>query len=153
MDRQFKILESNIKVDLIPYCKEYIRSREGIQILVGCDSQNRKRNTLYAVVIALYTPGKGGHVLYTKFSSPREKNDGVRLINEAWYSTETAEFMKSNGLPMATFIDIDLNPDKKFRSNQQLATAIGIPAGLGYNVRHKGQSPVMTYAADRLVKN
>lgn len=153
MDKQFKTLETNIRVDLIPYCKKYIQERDNIQILIGCDSQNRKKNTIYAVVIALYTPGKGGHVIYNKNSILREKNNGVRLINEVWFATEIAEYMYANGLPRATYIDIDLNPDPKFDSNKQLAQAVGIVKGMGYNVRHKGDSPVMTYAADRLVKN
>jgi predicted RNase H-related nuclease YkuK (DUF458 family) len=53
---------------------------------------------------------------------------------------------------MATWIDIDLNPDPKCRSNQVLTSAVGIVTGMGYKVRHKGNSPVMTYAADHLVK-
>jgi len=69
-----------------------------------------------------------------------------------WQSVEVAEVLKNELSLIATWIDIDINPDPKYRSNQALATAVGIVTGMGYKVRHKGNSPVMTYAADMLVK-
>ena len=152
MNRTFKTLSQHNQVDLIPYIKEYVSQHPNIEILVGCDSQNRKRETIYAIVIGLYTPGKGAHVLYSKFASQRERENTVRLLNEVWFSVEVAEAIKSETGVTATWIDIDLNPDPKYRSNQALASAVGIVTGMGYKVRHKGLSPVMTYAADHLVK-
>lgn len=152
MNRTFKTLSQHQKVDLIPYIKEYVSQHENIEILVGCDSQNRKQETIYAIVIGLYTPGKGAHVLYSKFTSQRERENTVRLLNEVWFSVEVAEAIKNETGVIATWIDIDLNPDPKYRSNQALSSAVGIVTGMGYKVRHKGHSPVMTYAADHLVK-
>lgn len=152
MNRTFKTLSQHNQVDLIPYIKEYVSQHPDIEILVGCDSQNRKRETVYAIVIGLYTPGKGAHVLYSKFISQRERENTVRLLNEVWFSVEVAEAIKNETGVIATWIDIDLNPDPKYRSNQALASAVGIVTGMGYKVRHKGLSPVMTYAADHLVK-
>jgi predicted RNase H-related nuclease YkuK (DUF458 family) len=152
MNRLFKTLSQHQQVDLIPYIKEYVSQHQNIEILVGCDSQNRKRETIYAIVIGLYTPGKGAHVLYSKFTSQRERENTVRLLNEVWFSVEVAEAIKNETGIVATWIDIDLNPDPKYRSNQALASAVGIVTGMGYKVRHKGLSPVMTYAADHLVK-
>lgn len=152
MNDKFRILTSNDVIDIIPYCRKYIQENPETEILIGCDSQSHKSKTYYATVLALYKPGKGGHVLYKKTITNREKDNGVRLINEVWFSTELAEFLLSNGLPRAKFIDIDLNPDPKWESNKQLQTAVGIVKGMGYNVRHKGDDPLMTYAADKLVK-
>lgn len=152
MNKTFKTLSQHNQVDLIPYIKEYVSQHENIEILVGCDSQNRKRETIYAIVIGLYTPGKGAHVLYSKFTSQRERENTVRLLNEVWFSVEVAEAIKNETGVIATWIDIDLNPDPKYRSNQALSSAVGIVTGMGYKVRHKGLSPVMTYAADHLVK-
>lgn len=150
--KQFKTLSSHRKVDLIPYIREYVANHPETEILIGCDSQNRKKETIYAVVIGLYTPGKGAHVLFNKFSTQREKDNVGRLLNEVWHSVETAEQIKNEIGIKATWIDIDLNPDPKYRSNQALASAVGVVTGMGYKVRHKGNSPVMTYAADHLVK-
>jgi predicted RNase H-related nuclease YkuK (DUF458 family) len=152
MERIFKKLNDSTKIDLLPYIKEYMDTHSDVQILIGCDSQNRKKETVYAVVIGLYKPGKGAHVLYTRFNTDREKDSVSRLLNEVWFSVEAAESIKKDIGVVARWIDIDLNPDPKYRSNQALTSAVGIVTGMGYQVRHKGNSPVMTYAADHLVK-
>lgn len=152
MEKVFKTLASHNKVQLIDYIKEYATQYPEIEVLVGCDSQNRKRETIYAIVVGLYRPGKGAHVLYSRFATLREKDNVSRLLNEVWFSVETAEAIKNEVGIKATWIDIDLNPDPKYRSNQALASAVGVVTGMGYAVRHKGNSPIMTYAADHLVK-
>ena len=152
MEKIFKTLVSHNQIDLINYIKQYISLHKNVEILVGCDSQNRKRETIYAIVIWLYIPGKGAHVLYSRFNTVREKENINRLLNEVWFSVEIAESIKNQLGVVVKWIDIDLNPDPKYRSNQALTSAVGIVTGMGYNVRHKGNSPVMTYAADSLVK-
>lgn len=152
MERQFKTLVSNKKIELIEYVKEYVSQHPNIEILVGCDSQNRKRETVYAIVIGLYTPGKGAHVLYSRFTTMRERENINRLLNEVWFSVEAAEGIKNELGIAAKWIDIDLNPDPRYKSNAALTSAVGIVTGMGYSVRHKGNSPIMTYAADHLVK-
>jgi len=154
MENVYKILKTDTQVDLIPYIKNYVSTHRDIEILVGCDSQNDGQYTKYAVVIALYTPGKGAHVIYTRKSTSRLPiaQNITRLLNEVWFSVEIAELIKSQLNIQAKYIDIDLNPDPRFGSNKALTNAVGIVTGMGYNVRHKGNSPVMCYAADRLVK-
>lgn len=152
MERVFKTLIRNKTVELVEYIREYIAEHPSTEILIGCDSQNRKRETIYAIVIGLYNPGKGAHVLYSRFNTERERENTVRLLNEVWFSVEIAEKLKAELDVTPTWIDIDLNPDPKYKSNQALTSAVGIVTGMGYRVRHKGLSPVMTYAADHLVK-
>jgi len=152
MEKVFRILSNRKQIDLIDYIKSYVGQYPETEILIGCDSQNKKRESIYAVVIGLYRPGKGAHVLYSRFSTPRERENVTRLLNEVWYSIEVAELLKVELGIKATWIDIDLNPDPKYRSNQALTSAVGVVTGMGYNVRHKGNSPLMTYAADHLVK-
>jgi predicted RNase H-related nuclease YkuK (DUF458 family) len=150
--RVFKTLSGRNQVDLISYIKEYRINHPNFEILVGCDSQNRRKETIYAIVIGLYNPGKGAHVLYSRFTVPREKDNVTRLINEVWFSVEVAEQIRIDLDVRAKFIDIDLNPDPRYKSNAALTSAVGIVTGMGYAVRHKGHSPMMTYAADNLVK-
>jgi predicted RNase H-related nuclease YkuK (DUF458 family) len=150
--RVFKKLFNKEKIDLIKYISEYKEIHPNVEILIGCDSQNRKKETFYAIVIGLYNPGKGAHVLYSKFEVPREKDNVTRLINEVWFSVEVAEQIRLETDTRAKFIDIDLNPDPRYKSNAALTSAVGIVTGMGYAVRHKGHSPMMTYAADNLVK-
>lgn len=148
----YRTLQLKEKVNLIPYCQDYIKLHPNTQILIGCDSQNHKKETVYAVVVGLYNPGKGAHVLFDRFTTTREKDNTSRLLNEVWQSVQVAESFKNELGIVATWIDIDLNPDPKYKSNQVLASAVGIVTGMGYKVRHKGNSPIMTYAADQLVK-
>ena len=152
MERNFKKLLDSYQVELIPYLLAYLEEHPETEILIGCDSQNRKKDSIYAIVIGLYRPGRGAHVLYSRFTTPRERDNTVRLLNEVWHSVEVAELIKEKLGIVATWIDIDLNPDPKYKSNQALTSAVGIVTGMGYKVRHKGNSPVMTYAADHLVK-
>lgn len=152
MKKTFRILSNGKEIDLISYIKNYLEVHPEVDILIGCDSQNRKRETVYAIVIGLYRPGKGAHVLYSRFTVTRERDNVTRLLNEVWQSVEVAEQIKNELGITATWIDIDLNPDEKYKSNQALSSAVGIVTGMGYKVRHKGDCPMMTYAADSIVK-
>ena len=108
---KYKKLYGKEEFELIPYVKEYLENNEGIELLIGCDSQNFSDKTIYAIVVALYFPG-----------------------------------------PKPKWIDIDLNPDPRFKSNEVFRQAVGLVEGMGYEVRYKTLGPIATYAADHLVK-
>lgn len=154
--RRFKTLANRTPIELISYIDEYRKSHPDLELLIGCDSQNRKKETYYAIVIGLYTPKKGAHVLYSKFEVPREKDNVTRLINEVWFSVEVAEQIRTELDVRAKYIDIDINADVKYKSNQALGAALGLARGMGYDVRHKNSSdgnfPMITYMCDTLVK-
>ena len=149
---EYKRLYDGVKVDLISYVQEYIKTKDNVEILIGCDSQNFSDRTIYAIVVALYDKGKGAHVLYNRWKTQREPTRNIRLLNEVWYAVETAEHMKMAGLPKVKWIDIDINPDPKYKSNEVLRQAVGLVEGMGYKVRYKTLGPIATYAADHLVK-
>jgi predicted RNase H-related nuclease YkuK (DUF458 family) len=151
--KDFKTLYDKKSVDIINYIKGYLSSHKDIEILIGCDSQVKGRETVYALVLAMYTPGKGAHVLYDRFTTPKDREISTRLMNEVWHSINLADELMNAGLPRAKYIDIDLNPDPRYKSNEVLRAAVGWAEGLGYSVRHKGDSPMMTYCADLLVKS
>ena len=151
--KQFRTLYGTPVPELIEYVREYISTREYVEILIGCDSQcygNKK--TVYGVVIALYTPGKGAHVLCRREIVPMEHNIPSRLLKEVWMSIELAEYLKENGLPKATWIDVDLNPDPKYKSNAVFRQAVGMVEGMGYKVRYKQLGAMATYSANHLVR-
>lgn len=150
--KAFKTLYDKKSVDIISYIRDYLSSHKDIEILIGCDSQVKGRETIYALVLAMYTPGKGAHVLYDRFTTPKDREISTRLMNEVWHSINLADELMNAGLPRAKYIDIDLNPDPRYKSNEVLRAAVGWAEGLGYSVRHKGDSPMMTYCADLLVK-
>jgi len=149
---KYKRLFDSKEVDLVEYVKEWLETKPNAEILIGCDSQNFSDKTIYAIVVAIYDKGKGAHVLYNRWKTKREATRNIRLLNEVWYAVETAEFMKNAGIPEVKWIDIDINPDPKFKSNEVLRQAVGLVEGMGYRVRYKTLGPIATYAADHLVK-
>ena len=148
----FKRMYSNTEVDLVEYIETYLNSFPETEIMIGCDSQNYAESTIYAIVVALYKKGKGAHLLYKKWKSPKEFVRSKRLLTEVWNAIETAELMKENNLPKPAWIDIDLNPDQRFKSNEVFRQAVGMVEGMGYKVRYKTMDPMITYAADYLIK-
>jgi predicted RNase H-related nuclease YkuK (DUF458 family) len=141
------------KVSLETYIRDYLKLHPTIEIIIGCDSQNRGKCTYYAVVVALYTPGSGAHVVFSKWKSPKEYTRAVRLLNEAWYAVETAEALRESGLPKPNWIDLDLNPDPKYKSNEVFNQAVGLCEGMGYKVRFKTLGPLVTAMADSIVRS
>lgn len=151
--RQFKTLFGKEIPDVVDYIKEYLKTNKDIEILIGCDAQKGKRKTTtYGIVVVLYTPGKGGHVLCTSETTPYEKEVSVKLINEVWKAVEVAEYLRENGIPQAKWIDIDLNPDPRFQSNKILRQAIGLVEGMGYKVRWKDHGALVNHTADRVAR-
>jgi len=142
------------KIDnIVDYIKEYVKDRNDVELLIGADSQSyENRITKYGIVIALYTKGKGAHVVCMRETLPIEWNTKSRLLNEVWKSIEVAEFLKDKGLPKPKYIDIDLNPDPKFKSNSVLRQAVGMVEGMGYRVRYKKLGALTQYAANHLVR-
>ena len=148
----FRTLTNRKTIDLVEYVKAYLNDNPDTELLVGCDSQNYAYNTTYATVVALYKPKGGANVLFNKEVLPVERVRQVRLMNEVWKSVEVAELLKNAGLPQVKYIDIDVNPDKRYKSNEVLRAAVGLVEGMGYKVRYKTLGTMATFAADTLVK-
>lgn len=148
---EFRKINGEVVI-LEEYLKDYLTSHPDNQVMVGCDSQNKGRNTYYAVVVAMYTPGHGAHIIFRKWKTPKEFTRPVRLLNEAWYAVETAECIRKAGLPKPKWIDLDLNPDPKYKSNEVLRQAVGLCEGMGYQVRFKSLGPLVTTMADTIVR-
>jgi predicted RNase H-related nuclease YkuK (DUF458 family) len=152
MERVFKRLSDHQEVELFSYLKEKLSEAKDIQIYVGTDSQNQGEKTLYASVIVLHYGNRGGHVLYSKESVPKIRNSFNRLWKEVEISVEISEHLKMIGIPKPKYIDIDLNPDPKYRSNQVLRAAMGYIESMGYSPRCKPFAVSASYIADKLCK-
>jgi predicted RNase H-related nuclease YkuK (DUF458 family) len=148
----YKRLSDGSRVQLDEYIKEYMNQYEDVDILIGCDSQNFARGTVYAIVVALYRTGKGAHVLFNRCTAPKEYTRSIRLLNEVWYAIEVAEKLREADVPKVKWIDVDLNPDPRYKSNEVFRQAVGMVEGMGYQVRYKTLGPIATYAADHLVR-
>jgi len=151
MELKFRSLTTKNEVDLIPYIKDFLSKNDNTSIFVGSDSQNG-RATTYAVVIVLHNFGKGGHVLYSKDIVPIIQDRFTRLWGEVEYSLQTANYLVEHGIQKPNFIDIDLNPDPRYKSNQVLRAALGYVESMGYIPRCKPNAVVASYVADAICK-
>ena len=134
------------------YIKEYINTHKDTQIIIGTDSQNKNKNTVYSTVIVLYTPGHGGHCLFRRWKTPKERVRQVRLLREVEESINIANELVQAGCPRPEYSDLDINPNPKYKSNEVYQTARGWVESMGYEVRFKTLAPLVTTVADWLVK-
>lgn len=148
----FKSLTTRNNIDLVEYIQKYLQEYPNTDIYIGCDSQNFKRTTSYAIVIVLHDLGKGGHILYSKESMPRIHDKFTRLWKEVEKSIETAEYLKENNIKKPAYIDLDLNPDIKYQSNKILQAALGYVESMGYKARCKPDAMSASHVADALCK-
>ena len=150
MEHVFKNLGNGKVVDLVPHIKAKLAERKDISIYVGCDSQNIGAYTVYACVVVLHMGTNGGHVLFSKIKYNRIRDIFTRLWKEVEFSMEVARYLESQGVQKAQYIDIDLNPDPKYKSNAFLRAALGFVESYGYTPRCKPDAVSASYVADRI---
>jgi predicted RNase H-related nuclease YkuK (DUF458 family) len=151
MEHVFRSLSNEKVVDLIPYLKEKIASADDIKIYIGTDSQNIGGKTVYASVIVLHYGNRGAHVVYSKTKVDRIRERFAKLWREVEISMEVAQYLRENDIN-ATYIDIDLNPDPRYGSNNVLRAALGFVESMGYVARCKPDALAASYCADKLCK-
>ena len=150
MTRTYKKLGTHQVVDLIPYIQSVITDRADVRIYIGSDSQNRKSRTVYATVIVIHFGSNGGHVIYQREFIPRVRDTHSRLWGEVERSVDLAKYLEDSGIPKPTFIDLDFNPDPKYRSNSILRSAVGYVEAMGYTPRIKPHAAAASHCADTL---
>lgn len=152
MDYKFKVLSSHKEVDLIPYINDFMAKHPESKIYIGCDSQNSPYKTSYGIVVVFHENNKGGHVLYSKSTIAKIRDKFERLWNEILYSVELAEHISNNSNYRPDYIDIDLNPDPRYQSNNILRAALGYVEGMGYVPRCKPNAITASCVADLICK-
>lgn len=140
------------EIVLEDYIKNYIKEHPDVELLIGCDSQNRRKQTSFALVVAMYNPGHGAHVVFKRWKERRGPSRNERLLKEVWSSVECAEELKRCGINNIKYIDVDLNPSPKYRSNDVLSSAKGMVEGMGYEMRYKTLGPLVTSMADTIAR-
>jgi predicted RNase H-related nuclease YkuK (DUF458 family) len=142
------------EVNLKDYLINWLAENPETKIYIGCDSQNhsRGRKTIYATVIVLHRKGNGGHVLFNKSIFPTISSQFERLWKEVELSMEAVSDLESIGLIKPDFVDVDLNPDPKMKSNNLLRAAVGLIESKGINARYKSLSPWAVSVADHICK-
>ena len=168
--KKFKKFGGSIIPDVFKYVKNYIENEKDIRISIGCDSNNSKKWSVYAIVIVLYNEKmrNGAHYVFIRHKIPREKTIYNRLYLEALYSLEFAEMLENelkyvyvykhtknlydNSIPYKNVeIHLDFNSDfgnGKNKSNLNYHGLMGILCGYGFKTIAKPNSYASTCAAD-----
>lgn len=144
--------------NLVDYVKEYVSTHQNIDVMVGTDSQTKGSKTYFSTVVALYDHGDGehghgAHCIFKRWSVPKYKKEQRfdRLLKETEESINIAKKLKDNGIKIE-FVDIDINPDPKYKSNEAFDASKGWIEAEGFECRWKTLGPLITSFADWLVK-
>lgn len=149
----FKRLTDRTDIDIADYVRAYVDSvgTGNVKLYIGCDSQNKGDNTIYATTVVLHIGTTGCHVLYKRETFPRIFDFWARLWGEVERSVEVALHLQENGIVVDN-IDLDLNSDPKTRSNKLVQAAQGYVESLGIKARIKPNLLPAICAADNIVK-
>jgi predicted RNase H-related nuclease YkuK (DUF458 family) len=149
---KFKRLSDHRPIEVGDYITNYLIDNPGTDIYIGCDSQNIKDTTVYATVVVLHKSNKGGHVLYSKEIVPKIHNNFNKLWGEVDRSIVLATELNTDFNIPIKYVDLDLNPDPKYRSNQVLRAAVGYVESMGFIPRVKPNDLWAISAADSICK-
>ncbi len=88
-------------------------------IHVGCDSHFVKNKCIYALVVAICTPGKGGTYFFArkKFNRKKFSNMKLRLLKEVENCLEIADLISSKTSRNDIQVHLDINPNKLYKSS------------------------------------
>lgn len=149
-----------IEENLIDYVRNFLSANPNSKISIGTDSKYKSKldKAIYATVLVFSYPGidgvfnKGSHLIY----SIERVDKKLSLFERLWFEVDRsriiADLLKEK-LGIKIEIHVDLNPNKKYKSNVAYSSAIGMLTGLGYLVHAKPDAPAATCAADLLVNN
>lgn len=157
--------------DLISYINEFYEKSEDMRIIVGCDSKQRNKITIYSLVVVLYDNFRhnGAHVINLRFTTPKERDLFTRLFNEGIYCLNLGLWLdkKLSNVKIPLFtpneydksvpirkieLHVDINPKEKYKSNIAYNSVMGMLCGYGFLVKAKHQSFAASSAADYLAK-
>jgi predicted RNase H-related nuclease YkuK (DUF458 family) len=172
--KKFKKFGGEVIENVTDYLKNYVNTGEDMRIIVGCDSQQKRRFTLYALTIVLYDQElhKGAHVIFMRIREKKERDLMRRLMNESLYALDLSEWLDnelkddykipkfgkckySGNYPTKRIeVHVDINQDeglnKQNRSNMAYHSILGMISGMGFMVKGKPDAFSASCAADLL---
>lgn len=134
---------------------DYIKTKKDhCEIHVGCDSHVIKDKCIFAVVVAVYEPTKGGTYFFArkKVNKKQVSNMKMRLLKEAETAIELANSINGLVLLRRTYVHLDINPDKRFKSSQVFTSATSWVKSQGYDCVVKPDSWASSWLADAYAK-
>ena len=144
--------------DIVEYVKDYVKTHDNIDVIVGTDSQVDRQKTIFSTVIAMYDRGNGdhghgAHCISMEWYLPKYPKGQrlTKLLREVEESIKIAKVLRDSGVNIK-YIDIDISPNPKHKSSEAYPAAYGWVTGEGFECRDKSQGPCVTRYADWKVK-
>ena len=147
MNRVFKKVDGDTVIDIPKHTLDILNECPYIEIHIGTDSQNHRRNTVYVTAIAYRYGNRGVHYIYHKQKVKKIRDKWTRLWNECEYSIEVANWITSK-INVKVEIDLDYNSKEKHFSSRLVGPAVGWVNSLGYKANIKPDNKIATRAAD-----
>lgn len=157
-------IEHGGKVNPIEFVREMVNLYSDIKIYVGCDSQNKRKECLYAIVIAFrFTYGeegtrKGARFIYATEVTEKMPDKFTRLWGEVERSTALAQKIEDRDVDgnirgfKVDVIDLDFNHKDTTGSYDLVASGSGYVKGYGFESTCKPEEQIASRAADHIVK-
>ena len=141
-------------VDLSEIIEFVEKNKKLAEIHVGCDSHYIKDRCIFAVVVAVYEPRKGGTYFFARKKVDRKliPNMKMRLLKEAEIAIELANIINTSVDLKKTYVHLDINPDKRFKSSQVFTSATSWVKSQGYDCIVKPDSWASSWLADAYAK-
>jgi predicted RNase H-related nuclease YkuK (DUF458 family) len=146
----FRRMADHRPIQLLDHVLEIIARDPGVEVLVGSDSQNHERHTIYTTTVVLRYHRNGAQVLYRRERTERIRDLWTRLWGEVERSLEVARTLSDVGGIRISRIDMDINSDPRFASHKLHTTAVGYVRSQGYETRTKPELLIATWAANLL---
>lgn len=123
-------------------------------IHVGCDSHFVKTKCIYAIVVAVCIPGKGGRYFFARKKMKREnfQNMKLRLLSEVENALMLADFISEKTNRDDISVHLDINPNKKFKSSLVFTSATSWVKSQGYECVVKPDAWASSWLADAYAK-
>ena len=148
---EFQKVDGTVIDDVIEYIHEQIIYAPNAQVYLGVDSKVKATKTYYAIVIGIYFPGKGAHIIHAKKFGPKHNKDSIqqRLRQEVDYAVDVGLYL-SNHLSRGVTVHVDISPNPKNKSNFTYNYANGYLKGTGLPFAVKPDAFMAMRAADFL---
>jgi len=130
------------------------RASKKSTIHVGCDSHFVKNKCVYAIVVAVCTPGKGGTYFFArkKFKRKNFLNMKLRLLREVENSLALADLISTKTDRDDISVHLDINPNKIYKSSLVFTSATSWVKSQGYKCIVKPDAWASSCLADSYAK-
>ena len=149
--KAFRLERTGEILNPVKHSIDVLGQHRDCKIYVGTDSQNKRRCTLYATVIAYRYGTRGVHYIFHREKVGKIRDKYTRLWKEVEMSLQVADLLTNNSIGVHS-IDLDFNKEKTAGSNFIVSSAAGYCVGMGYKVNLKPDAQIATRAADHLVR-